>query len=83
MAASDFTTNEAAYVSFNQLADALLLVTSAMRLVEHADGEAACLLAKAQAEIIAAQDYLESIDPLQSPISGELAQALNRIGRRS
>lgn len=76
------TGNDAAYVSGNQLADALMFITSAMRLIEQKDGEAYCLLNKAQAEIIAAQDYLEEMDPIESPICFEVAEALNRIGRK-
>lgn len=76
---SKSTTNDAAYVAGNQLADAAMFITSTMRLIEREDGEAYCLLAKAQAEIIAAQDYLESIDPIELPICAEIANALNRI----
>ena len=73
--------NDAAYVSGNQLADALMFIASAMRLIDNKDGDAYCLLDKAQAEIIAAQDYLEAMDPLQSPIDRDVAAMLGRIGR--
>lgn len=75
------TSNEASYVSYNQLADAAMFITSAMRLIEETDGEAWCLLHKAHAEIIAAQDYLERIDPKASPIDSNVAAMLVRIGK--
>lgn len=87
MATTNFTTtttgNDAVYVSENHLADAAMFISIAMRLVDQQDGEAACLLAKAQAEIVAAQDYLEALDPVELPICAEITEALNRIGRRN
>ena len=84
MAASNSTTtttgNDAAYVSGNQLADAAMFITSAMRLIERKDGDAYCLLEKAQAEIIAAQDYLEAMDPIESPIDASVVSMLTRMG---
>lgn len=74
--------NEASYVSGTHLADAAMFLISAKRLIERTDGEAYCLLHKALAEITAAQDYLESIDPVESPICFEVIEALKRIGRR-
>lgn len=83
MATNNSTTNnEATYVSGNQLADAAIFIQSAMRLVDMKDGEAFCLLEKAHAEIIAAQDYLEAIDPVESPIDASIAEVLGRIGGR-
>lgn len=73
--------NDAAYVADNHLADAALFITSAMRLIEKTDGEAHCLLAKAMAEIVAAQDYLEALDPLEAPISDDVATMLGRVCR--
>ncbi|WP_265948298.1 hypothetical protein [Dechloromonas sp. A34] len=73
--------SEASYVSFNQLADALALISSAMRVVESSDSDVFCLLDKAAAEIVAAQDYLEAVDPVVCPISEDIVTALNRIGR--
>ena len=73
--------NDVAYVSENQLADAATFIQAAMRLVDTHDAEAFILLDKALAEVVAAQDYLESINPLESPISTAVANALNRIGR--
>lgn len=84
MAVQDSTTtttgNDAIYVS-DQLADAAMFISSAMRLVEHKDGDAFCLLDKAMAEIRAAQDYLEAMDPVESPIDHDVAAMLGRIGR--
>lgn len=84
MAAHNSTTtttgNDAAYVSDNHLADAAMFIASVMRMIEKTDGEAFCLLAKAQAEIIAAQDFLEGIDPIESPIDPDVAAMLGRIG---
>lgn len=85
MATSNFTTetagNDACYVSGTHLADAAMFIQSAMRLIEQADGEAWCLLEKAAAEINAAQDYLEELDPVAAPISGEILSMLKRVGR--
>mgnify|MGYP003598448325 CR=1 FL=1 len=85
MAASNSTTtttgNDAVYVSGNQLADAAMFITSAMRLIEQTDGEAHCLLELARKEIIAAQDYLEAFDPLEAPISDDVSAMLGRVGR--
>lgn len=85
MATSNSTTettgNDVAYVSANQLADAAMFITSAMRLIGNMDGEAYCLLEMAQKEIIAAQDYPEAMDPIESPISGDVAAMLGRIGK--
>ena len=75
------TDNDASYVAGNQLADAAMFIQSAMRLIEQTDGEAYCLLNKAHAEIIAAQDYLEAMNPIRSPISNEVADMLGRIGK--
>ena len=84
MADPDFTTtmtgNDAAYVSGNQLADALMFISSTMRLIQQKDGEAFCLLEKAQAEIISAQDYLGVMDPIESPIDASVVSMLNRVG---
>lgn len=86
MATIDCTTttagNDAAYVSETHLADAWMFISNAMRLIESKDDLAACLLEKAMNEIIAAQNYLEAMDPVESPISISVAEALNRIGRR-
>lgn len=80
MAASNSTAqNDAFYVS-NNLADVAMFVMSAMRLAEQVDGEIYCLLDKAHREIIAAQDYLEAMDPVESPISKDVAAMLGRIG---
>lgn len=76
------TGNEAAYVSENQLADAAMFIGGAMRLIEQKDGEAYCLLDKAMTEIVAAQDYLEAMDPIESPICVEVYEVLRRIGRK-
>lgn len=73
--------NDADYVSDN-LADVLMLVSAASRLIENKDSEAFCLLDRAMAEIVAAQDYLEAMDPIESPICAEIADTLNRIGRQ-
>lgn len=74
------TGNDAEYVSGN-LADVFMLVSAASRLIESKDGEAFCLLEKAMAEIIAAQDYLEAMSPIESPISEDVAAMLGRIGK--
>jgi len=74
------TGNDAAYVSENHLSDAAMFIKAAMRLIDQKDGEAFCLLDKAQAEIIAAQDYLENLDPLEVPISSDVSTMLGRIG---
>lgn len=85
MAAINSTTtmtgNDTDYVSGN-LADVFLLVSTASRLIENKDIEAFCLLGKAMTEIVAAQDYLEAMDPIELPICAEIAEALNRIGRK-
>ena len=81
MAANNSTANDAAYVAGNQLADAAMFIQSAMRLIERKDGDAYCLLEKAQAEIIAAQDFLEGIDAVQSPIDRDVAAMLGRIAQ--
>lgn len=73
------TANEFDYVSSN-LADAAMFIQSAMRLIESKDGDAFCLLDKALTEIIAAQDYLENLDPLEAPISSDVSSMLGRIG---
>lgn len=80
MATANSTTNDASYVAGNQLADAAMFIQSAMRLIEKTDSEAFCLLDKAKAEIVAAQDFLEAIDPVESPISSDVAAMLGRIG---
>jgi hypothetical protein len=84
MATTNYTTsttgNDAAYVSENQLADAVMFIQAAMRLVDMKDAEAFILLGKAVDEIVAAQDYLESMDPVESPIDGDVAAMLSRIG---
>lgn len=85
MATTDSTTtttigNDAAYVSENHLADAAMFITSAMRLIEQTDGEAYCLLELARKEIVAAQDYLESMSQTESPIDRDVAGMLGRIG---
>lgn len=84
MAASNSTTtttgNDAAYVSDNHLADAAMLISSAMRLIERTDGEAYTLLEFAIKEIGAAQDYLDGMDPMESPIDRDVAAMLGRIG---
>ncbi|MBU1363797.1 MAG: hypothetical protein KKE51_08245 [Gammaproteobacteria bacterium] len=84
MAAINSTTtttgNDADYVS-GSLADVFMLVSAARRLIENKDGEASCLLEKAMSEIRAAQDYLEAMDPIESPISHDVAKMLGRIGR--
>ena len=74
------TSNDIAYVSGNQLADAAMFITSAMRLIEMTDSEAYCLLELAKKEIIAAQDFLEAMDPVDSPIDRDVAAMLGRIG---
>lgn len=84
MATSNSTTeatcNDVAYVSANQLADSAMFITSAMRLIGNTDGEAYCLLEMARNEIISAQDYLEGMDPVKSPISADVAEMLVRVG---
>lgn len=75
------TGNDAAFVSENHLADAAMFIRAAMRLVDMKDTEAFILLDKAMTEIIAAQDYLEAMDPMESPISADLAEMLGRIGK--
>ncbi|NJD25619.1 MAG: hypothetical protein FIB06_09470 [Betaproteobacteria bacterium] len=75
------TNNQTMYVANNQLADAEMLIASAMRLIEKTDGEANCLLTKAMVEIVAAQDYLEELDPLEAPISDDVAAMPDRICR--
>jgi hypothetical protein len=45
-----------------------MFIQSAMRLIQ-------------QAEIIAAQDYLEAMDPIESPISEDVLTMLARIGK--
>jgi len=81
MATNNSTTNnEAAYVSGNQLADAAMFIQSTVRLVDMKDGEVFNLLSKALAELTAAQDYLEAIDPVESPIDRDVAAMLDRIG---
>lgn len=82
MATADFTTNEASYVAGNQLADAAMFISCAMRLIDKTDGEAYCLLEKATAEIVAAQDYLEAMNPIKSPIDASVVEMLGRIGAR-
>jgi len=74
-------TNDAAYVSGNHLADVSMFISSAMRLVEKSDTDAYCLLEIALREIIAAQDYLEAMDPIKSPISSDVAEMLGRVGK--
>lgn len=81
MATTDSKTNDASYVAGNQLADAAMFIQSAMRLIEMKDDEVSGLLDKALAEIIAAQDFLEAIDPVASPIDSDVASLLKRIGR--
>lgn len=85
MATNNSTTttagNDAKYVSENHLADAAMFVSSAMRLIDLKDGDAYCLLDKAMVEIIAAQDYLEAMSPIESPISEDVAAMLGRIGK--
>lgn len=73
------TGNDAAYVSGN-LADVFMLVSAASRLIENDDVEAFCLLMRAMSEITAAQDYLEAMDPIESPISDDVAEMLGRVG---
>ena len=75
------TNNDAAYIAGNQLADAAMFIISAMRLIEQKDGEAFSLLELARKEIIAAQDYLEALDPLEAPISDDVAAMLGRVCR--
>lgn len=74
------TSNDADYVSGN-LADVFMLVSAASRLIETKDSEAFCLLEKAMAEIVAAQDFLEAMDPIESPIDRDVAAMLGRIGK--
>ena len=74
------TGNDTDYVSGN-LADVFLLLSTASRLIENKDIEAFCLLEKAMAEIVAAQDYLEAMDPIESPIDQQIAAMLARVGR--
>lgn len=82
MATQNSTINsEFDYVCAN-LADAVMLISSASRLIESKDGDAFCLLDMAMAELIAAQDYLEAMPTLEAPISKELAEMLSRIGPR-
>lgn len=73
------TGDDAFYVSGN-LADVYMLVSAASRLIENDDVEAFCLLAMAMSEITAAQDYLEAMDPIKSPISEDVAAMLVRVG---
>ncbi len=80
--ATSHSTNDAAYVAGNQLADAAMFITSVMRLIEREDGEAYCLLEMARKEINAAQDYLEALDPIEAPISKEIAVMLERVGSK-
>jgi hypothetical protein len=84
MATSNSTTtttgNDADYVSGN-LADVFMLVSAASRLIETKDSEAFCLLEKAMAEIVAAQDFIEAMDPIESPIDRDVAAMLGRIGK--
>jgi hypothetical protein len=75
------TGNDAAYVSENHLADVALFISSAMRLIERTDGEAYTLLEFAIKEICAAQDYLEAMNPIESPISEDVAAMLGRVGK--
>ncbi len=74
------TCNDADYVSGN-LADVFMLLSAASRLIETKDSEAFCLLEKAMTEIVAAQDYLEAMDPIESPIDSNVAAMLGRIGK--
>jgi hypothetical protein len=55
-----------------------MFISSAMRLVEHKDGDAFCLLDKAMAEIIGAQDY-----PIVQPrrLLGWAGKPIQRIRR--
>ncbi len=84
MAALNSTTtqtgNDAAYVSENHLADAAMFISSAMRLIKSVDGEAYTLLEFAIKEIVASQDYLDGMDPMESPIDSDVAAMLGRIG---
>lgn len=84
MAAINSTTtqtgNDAVYVSENHLADAAMFISSAMRLIERTDGEAYTLLEFAIKEISTAQDYLEAMDPIESPIDASVVSMLGRIG---
>lgn len=73
------TGDDAFYVSGN-LADVYMLVSAASRLIENDDVEAFCLLMMAMSEITAAQDYLEAMDPIKSPISEDVAAMLVRVG---
>ncbi len=79
--ATAHSTNDAAYVAGNQLSDAAMFIASAMRLIERTDGEAYCLLEMARKEIVAAQDYLEAIDPIESPIDDAVVAMIRRVGR--
>lgn len=80
MATANSTSNDAGYVAGNQLSDAAMFIQSAMRLIQKTDGGAYCLLDKALAEIVSAQDYLESMDPIESPIDESISAMLGRIG---
>lgn len=78
---SETTGNDATYVSETYLADAWMFLANAIRLIDPTDSLAACLLDKAMDEIIAAQDYLEAMDPIKSPISEDVAAMLGQIGK--
>ena len=86
MAVHNFTTtstgNDATYIAENQLCDAAMLISCAMRLTNKTDGEAYCLLEKAMAEIIAAQEYLEGMDSTESPIDASVVDMLKRVGSK-
>lgn len=71
--------NDFDYVSGTHLADAAMFIQSAMRLIDTKDSDAFCLLDKALAEIIAAQDYIENLDPVEAPISNDVAAMLARV----
>ena len=79
---STTTGNDAAYVSETHLADAWMFISNALRLIDPQDSLAGCLLDKALNEIIAAQCYLEAMDPIESPIDPDVAAMLGRIGCR-
>lgn len=81
MGAINSTTTTTSNDAINQLADAAMFITSAMRLIEKVDGEAYCLLDLARNGIFDVQDYLEATDPMESLIDPDVAAMIGRVGR--